>query len=172
ESPDHSIICSNINAEFNTQLRGKSCTVYSPNMKLHARGEMSEGRRELFAYPDVLVVCGRTIFHDEYKDVIVNPKVVVEVLSPSTSRYDHEEKFDRYAENKTLTGYLLVSQKSPHIQHFVRKTRGRWESVIERRLSASIMIPSIGCRLRLADVYDRIDFSLPEQTGAPIDTRP
>ena len=98
------------------------------------------------------------VFHDKHQDVIINPKVIVEVLSKSTSRDDHEEKFERYAENKSLTDYLLVSQKRPHIQHFVRKPHGRWELVIETKLTASIVIASIKCKLKLANVYDRIEF--------------
>ncbi|HZS07166.1 MAG TPA: Uma2 family endonuclease [Blastocatellia bacterium] len=158
ESPQHSIICSNINAELNLQLRGKPCTVFSPNMKTRAVPIPARGLEGLFAYPDTMVVCGKPIFHDEHQDVIINPKVIVEVLSKSTSRYDHEEKFERYAGNKSLTDYLLVSQKRPHIQHLVRKPRGRWELVIETKLSGSILIASIRCRPKLANVYDRIEF--------------
>src|SRR5581483_3513546 len=87
ESPQHSIICSNI----------KTRAVPIP----------ARGLEGLFAYPDTMVVCGKPIFHDEHQDVIINPKVIVEVLSKSTSRYDHEEKFERYAGNKSLTDYLL-----------------------------------------------------------------
>jgi Uma2 family endonuclease len=158
ESLAHSIICSNVNAELNIQLRGKPCTVFSPNMKTRAQLGVSIGLKGLFAYPDTMVVCGKPIFHDEYRDVIVNPKVIVEVLSPSTLRYDHEEKFERYQQNKSLSDYLLVSQSRPHIQHFSRKPRGRWEYVIETKLNSSIVIASIKCKLKLADVYDRIEF--------------
>lgn len=158
ESPQHSIICSNINAELNIQLRGKPCTVYSPNMKARAELRPAPGLKGLFAYPDTMVVCGKAVYHDVYQDVVVNPKVIVEVLSKSTFRYDHEGKFERYERNKSLTDYLLVSQKYPRIQHFSRKSRGRWVSVIEAKLTGSIIIASINCKLRLKDVYDRIEF--------------
>jgi Uma2 family endonuclease len=152
ESPEHII------AELNLQLRGKPCAVYSPNMKTRAQLGVSTGLKGLFAYPDAMVVCGKPVFHDKYQDVIVNPKVIVEVLSPSTLRYDHEEKFERYQQNKSLSDYLLVAQSRPQIQHFSRKPRGRWEYVIETKLSSSIVIASIKCKLKLADVYDRIEF--------------
>lgn len=158
ESPDHSIINANIIAHLNFQLRGTPCAVYSPNMKTRAQMGVSVGMKGLFAYPDAMVVCGKPVFHDKYQDVIINPKVIVEVLSPSTLRYDHEEKFERYQQNKSLSDYLLVSQSRPQIQHFSRKPRGRWEYVIETKLTGSIVIASIKCKLKLADVYDRIEF--------------
>jgi Uma2 family endonuclease len=168
ESPDHSIINANIIAELNIQLRGKPCAVYSPNMKTRAQLLPTAGMKGLFAYPDAMVVCGKPVFHDEHRDVIVNPKVIVEVLSPSTSRYDHEEKFERYQQNKSLTDYLLVSQKRPQIQHFSRKPRGRWEYLIETKLSGSLVIASIKCKLKLADVYDRIEFPPVSTVGKPL----
>lgn len=158
ESPNHSIICSNINAELNIQLRGRPCMVFSPNMKVRAELVPGKSTKGLFAYPDVLIVCGKPAFHDQHRDVFVNPKVIIEVLSKSTSRYDHEEKFEKYAQNKSLTDYLLVSQQRPHIQYFIRKPRGRWEVVIETKLTGSIVIASIKCKLKLANVYDRIEF--------------
>ncbi len=158
ESPEHSLITTNIIAELNIQLRSSPCAVYSPNMKTRAAQDHAQGRKGLFAYADAMVVCGKPVFHDEYRDVIVNPKVIIEVLSKSTSRYDHEEKFERYAQNKSLAEYALVSQNRPHIQHFVRKPRGRWEYVIETKLTGSVHLASIKCKLKLADVYDRIEF--------------
>lgn len=158
ESPNHSLITTNIIIELGTQLRGSPCAVFSPNMKVRAELVPGKSTKGLFAYPDVLVVCGKPAFHDQHRDVIVNPKVIIEVLSKSTSRYDHEEKFEKYAQNKSLTDYLLVSPQRPHVQHFMRKPRGRWEVVIETKLTGSIVIASIKCRLRLANVYDRIEF--------------
>lgn len=158
ESPEHSLISTNIIGELSIQLRGTPCAVYSPNMKVRAQLLPIPGRKGLFAYPDALVVCGKPLFHDVQRDVITNPKVIVEVLSPRTNRYDHEEKFEKYQQNKSLTDYLLVSQKRPHIQHFSRKPRGRWEYVIETKLTGTILIASIKCKLKLKDVYDRIEF--------------
>lgn len=158
ESPDHSIIGSNINAQLNFQLRGKTCAVYQPNMKVYSRLPTDTNLEGLFSYPDVLVVCGKPLFHDQYRDVVVNPKVIFEVLSKSTEAYDRSEKFARYRQNKSLTDYILVSQSRPSIEHFTRKPRGRWDISFETEMKASVQIASIGCRLKLADVYDRIEF--------------
>lgn len=158
ESPEHSLISTNIIIELGLQVRGTACAVYSPNMKVRAQLLPAPGRKGLFAYPDALVVCGKPLFHDVQRDAITNPKVIVEVLSPRTIRYDHEEKFEKYQQNKSLTDYLLVSQKRPHIQHFSRKPRGRWEYMIETKLTGTLVIASIKCKLKLKDVYDRIEF--------------
>ena len=158
ESTEHSLITTNIIIELGLQLRGTPCAVFSPNMKVRAQLLPAPGMKGLFAYPDVMIVCGKPLFHDVYRDVIANPKVIVEVLSPSAIRYDHDEKFERYQQNKSLTDYLLVSQKRPHIQHFSRKPRGRWEYLIESKLSGAITLASIKGKLKLKDVYDRIEF--------------
>lgn len=168
ESLQHSVICSNINAELNIQLRGKACMVFSPNMKVRAELRLAPGMKGLFAYPDTMVVCGKPVFHDLHRDVITNPKVIVEVRSPSSSRYDHEEKFERYQQNKSLTNYLLVSQNRPRALHFSRKSRGRWEYVIETKLTGVITLASIKCKLKLKDVYDRIEFPPLELVENPV----
>ena len=169
ESPNHSIINANIITEINIQLRGKPCIVFSPNMKVRAQLMPTPGMKGLFFYPDTMVVCGKPLYHDRYQDVVTNPKVIIEILSKSTMGYDRGEKFDRYATNKSLTDYLLVSQTHPRIQHFTRKPRGRWEFVIETKLNRSVVIPSIKCKLKLAYVYDRIEFPplelVPNTTG-------
>jgi Uma2 family endonuclease len=169
ESASHSLITTNIITELNLQLRGRPCAVYSPNMKTRAELTPAKGSKGLFAYPDTMVVCGKPVFHDQHQDVIINPKVIFEVLSKSTSRYDHEGKFEKYAQNKSLTDYLLVSQHRPHIQHYIRKPRGRWEVVIETKLKGSLVIASIKCKLKLANVYDRIEFPLLDAAQNPLE---
>lgn len=104
--------------------------------------------------------------------VYAQHQVIVEVLSPSTSRYDHEEKFERYQQNKSLTDYLLVSQRRPQIQHYVRRTRGRWEGTIETMLTATIVIAAIKCRLRLANACDRIEFPPLDVVAHPLTEKP
>ena len=169
ESPNHSIINANIITEINIQLRGKPCIVFSPNMKVRSQLMPTPGMKGLFSYPDTMVVCGKPLYHDRYQDVVTNPKVIIEILSKSTMEYDRGEKFDRYAANKSLTDYLLVSQTHARIQHFTRKPRGRWELVTETKLDRSIVIASIKCKLKLAHVYDRIEFPplelVPNTTG-------
>ena len=115
--------------------------------------------RGLYSYPDLVVVCDEPRFHDQYKDVLLNPVVIVEVLSESTEAFDRGEKWSRYQTWLTsLLEYILVSQKEPHIEHYIRRESGDWLYSSPRGLDVNVDLASIGCTLRLADVYDRIVF--------------
>ena len=118
----------------------------------------------MFSYPDIVVICGKPDFHDAHKDIILNPKCIVEVLSPSTEAFDRGEKFMRYqAWNPTLTDYVLVSQDRPQIEHYARQQDGSWLYRLHTGLDAAVMLESIGCTLRLAEVYDGVEFSSSEE---------
>ena len=114
----------------------------------------------LFAYPDLVVVCGALQFHDQVQDVLVNPRVIIEVLSPSTEAFDRGEKFHRYRRwLPTLTDYVLVAQDRPVIDHYHRTETGQWVVDILEGLSAQLHLPSIGCTVPLAEVYERLVFA-------------
>jgi Uma2 family endonuclease len=168
ESTDHSLINANLIATLGNQLKGRPCLVFSPNMKVYSRLPSERSLKGLFSYPDVTVVRGKPVYHDEHRDVLINPKVIIEVLSKSTEAYDRGEKFERYRRNRSLTDYLLVSQYRPGITHFTRKSKGRWEYSSETEMTGSIDIASIECRLLLADVYDRIEFPADAETESPL----
>ncbi|HEX8920234.1 MAG TPA: Uma2 family endonuclease [Pyrinomonadaceae bacterium] len=160
ESPEHSTICFNLVVVIGLQLRGKPCRGFSPNMKVRA------SRSGLYAYPDLMVVCGEPSFHDDRRDVITNPVVIFEVLSPSTEDYDRGEKFLRYrTEIETLQDYVLVAQDRPQMEHFSRQPDGSWLSSEVNGLTETLSLPSIDCRVALAEVYSRIDFENPMQQG-------
>jgi Uma2 family endonuclease len=159
ESPQHSLICSNANASLNLQLRGRPCAVYSPNMKVYSRLPSDVGVKGLFAYPDTAVVCGVARFHDEHRHVHLKPRVVIEVLSPSTERYDRGKKFLRYQQNPSLTDYVMIAQAYPSVEHYARQTNGSWLYSITTELTATVTLESIDCSLPLADIYDRIVFT-------------
>jgi Uma2 family endonuclease len=98
-------------------------------------------------------------FHDEHRDVLLNPTVIIEVLSPTTEAFDRGEKWARYQTwLPSLTEYLLVSQSKPLIEHYRRQPDGGWLYSLVSGLEESVSLASIGCTLRLADVYDRIVF--------------
>jgi Uma2 family endonuclease len=163
ESPQHSMICSNVNASFNLQLRGRPCATFSPNMKIRSRVKPEAKLKGLFSYADTMIVCGEPQFHDKYQDVITNPTVIVEVLSDSTKGYDRDEKFDRYAQNPSLKDYILIAQDRPKIELFSRRENGHWDYCCETSLEGQIHIDSIACDLFLAEVYDRIKFESGEE---------
>lgn len=168
ESPDHSIINANLIITIGNQLKGRPCTVFSPNMKVYSRLLSDKSLKGLFSYPDVMVVCGKPVFHDEHSDVIINPQVIIEVLSKSTEGYDRGEKFTRYQQNRSLTDYLLVAQSRPSIDHYIRKAKGRWEYSSEIEMTESILVDSIECRLLLSDVYDRIESPQNAEPESPL----
>ena len=148
ESPEHSTICFNLAGILHAQLRDKPCRGFSPNMKVRT------DESGLYAYPDLAVVCGEPLFHDERRDVLVNPTVIFEVLSPSTEAYDRGEKFLRYRTHlATLKDYVLVTQSKAFIEHFSRQPDGAWLYTVTNGLSESLALASIDCRLPLAEVY-------------------
>jgi Uma2 family endonuclease len=152
ESPAHSTICFNLAGILHSQLRGTNCRGFSPNMKVRP------GEAGLYAYPDLSVVCGEPTFHDKYRDVLLNPFVIFEVLSRSTQTYDRGEKFERYKTIETLHYYVLVSQDRPRLEYFSRQPDGSWSHTELDGADAALTLDSINCRVRLADIYDRIDF--------------
>jgi Uma2 family endonuclease len=120
----------------------------------------------LFAYPDLVVVCGALEFHDEARDVVVNPRIIVEVLSPSTEAFDRGEKFHRYRRwLPSLTDYVLVAQDRPALDHFQRTEAGRWEVKVLEGLDTALHLPSIACTVPLVDIYERITFAQDEETA-------
>ena len=151
ESPEHSTICFNLAVAVGIQLKDKPCRGFSPNMKV--RTDPSG----LFAYPDLAVVCGEPVFHDDKRDVLVNPTVIFEVLSRSTEGYDRGEKFLQYRTHlASLKDYVLISQNKPRIEHYARQPDGQWPCKEVEGLDGELYLPSIDCRLQLADIYARI----------------
>jgi Uma2 family endonuclease len=153
ESVQHSRICINLAREVSVQLKGRECEAFSANMKVKS------GDSALFSYPDLSVVCGEPLFLDVRSDVLLNPRVIFEVLSPSTEAFDRGEKFLRYSNFiDELNDYLLVSQHKPLVEHFVRQQHGQWLYSKFEGLSARVEIRSIGCQLDLLEVYSRVTF--------------
>ena len=147
ESPDHSTICFNLASIIGPQIRDKHCRGFSPNMKVRT------GLGDLYAYPDLMVVCGQPGFHDEHGDVLLNPAVVFEVLSPSTEKYDWGEKFRRYrTEIDSLHDYVLVAQDRMLIEHH-READGTWSSTAITGRDGTLTLDSIDCQIPLHEVY-------------------
>jgi Uma2 family endonuclease len=162
ETDEHGDIAVNVVLILGNQLKGTPCRVKAKDTKVRSgpTGKSQRSGRVLFSYPDIVVVCGEREFHDANKDVILNPTTIVEVLSKTTEAFDRGEKFTRYQMyNPTLTDYLLVSQDRPQVEHYSRLDDDAWCYRRHTGLNAVVKIPSIHCKLKLADVYDRINFS-------------
>lgn len=166
-SPTHNQICFNTTVAIGVQLKGSSCIGYTSDQKIRT------DPMDLFSYPDLTIVCGTPQFHDNQKDVILNPTVIIEVLSPKTEEYDRSEKFTRYQNLKSLTDYILISQTRPAVEHFVRqKGKRQWLYTLESDLQAEIEIASVGCKLRLAGIYDRVVFPAVQPPYALVEKEP
>ncbi|MBL8188037.1 MAG: Uma2 family endonuclease [Acidobacteria bacterium] len=152
-SPTHNQICFNSIVAVGSQIMDSTCIGYTSDQKVRTDLE------DLFSYPDMTVVCGEPVFHDQQQDVILNPTVIIEVLSPRTEAFDRSAKLERYQNIRSLTDYILISQDRPCVEHYVRqKGKRQWLLTIETDLNATIEITSIKCKLKLSDIYNRVQF--------------
>jgi Uma2 family endonuclease len=159
ESGEHGDISANLVGLLVQQLKGTRCRARTKDTKVRSGPTLMSGQsiRGMFSYPDLVVICGDPEYPDAHRDIILNPTVIIEVLSKSTEAFDRGEKFTRYQEwNPTLTDYLLVSQDRVQVEHYTRQTDRKWSYDRHTGRAAEVSIPSIGCVLRLADVYDRV----------------
>ena len=147
----HNLVSNNVTISLGTQLRNEPCEVYSNDMRVQADGEKQ------YSYPDVVVVCGEPQFRDGREDTLLNPTVVVEVLSPSTEAKDRGEKFLRYRQIDSLTDYLLVAQNERRVEQFTRQSDGSWR-LVETVGEGEVHLDSLGCTLTLADIYNKVVF--------------
>jgi len=146
----HNLISMNIGAAFHQQLRRRNCETYMNDMRVRV------SPTGLYTYPDVVIVCDAPDFDDERHDTLLNPAVIVEVLSESTASYDRGRKFEHYRSLTCFQEYLLVHQDRMYIEHYMRRTDTTWLFSEYRRPDDEIMIEAADCRLRLADIYEKV----------------
>ena len=149
-SREHTLIVSSTNFLLYGQVQDRPCEIYSNDMRVQIR----QGQR--YTYPDLTVVCGEPQFGDDYLDNLLNPTVIIEVLSPSTEGYFRGEKFHHYRAIPSLREYLLIAQDAFRIEHFARQGEHHWLLTVADGLEASVYLASIDCTLRLADVYKKV----------------
>lgn len=162
-SRNHNLITTSTIATLYNQLRGKGCETYPSDMKVRTPATGS------YTYPDITVVCGEVRFDDDRRDVLLNPTLIIEVLSPATEAFDRGLKFQRYRELESLQEYLLIAQDSPHIERFIRLENGLWQLSEARGLDAALHLTSIACQLALADVYEQITFDSDDSTEQSVE---
>ena len=151
-SREHNLIGWNIGGELRPQLRDRDCEAYIGDMRVKVS---STG---LYTYPDVVVVCGERQFEDAEVDTLLNPKVLFETLSKSTEGYDRGKKSEHYRSIPSLAEYVLIAQDKPHVEHYVRQPDNQWLLSETDRLEDTILLPSIQCTLRVAEIYLKIEF--------------
>lgn len=149
----HNLVVPNITAQIHPQLRSSDCRLYSNDMRVRVSAT------GLYTYPDIVVVCGAPQFLDGRRDTLLNPALVVEVLSPSTEAYDRGRKFEHYQSIDSLRQYLLVASERMRADLFTRQPDGLWLLKAFGSAEDTIELDSIGCRLALSDSYERVEFS-------------
>jgi len=147
----HNLITGNVAYGFHTQLLERTDEVYISLMRI----KVSDST--LYTYPDVVVVCDEPRFEDNHVDTLLNPTVIVEVLSPSTEDYDRHEKFLSYQTLESLHEYILVSQSGVHVEQYIRQN-GNWTLREFRSLDDVFQIASIECKLALRAIYAKVQF--------------
>lgn len=155
-SEPHNLIVYNISGEFYTQLKQRPCKAYSSDLRLKVSPS------GLYTYPDIVVVCGEAQFEDNELDTLLNPTLIVEVLSKSTEGRDRGAKFEHYSKLDSLQEYLLVAQDRPRVELFAKEGKGRWILEVLDHLEDIVKLASIGCELALKDIYAKVDFAAAE----------
>ena len=148
----HNLITGNILGELHTRLKGTECFVFANEMRVSIPAAKS------YFYPDVGVVCEEPRFEDDAFDTLLNPIILVEVLSPSTKDYDRGEKFTHYRQLTSLQEYVLVAQDQVHVEHYRRQEK-QWILTDFQRLDDLLPLPSIQYELPLQEIYERVTFS-------------
>lgn len=148
----HNQITSNLVISLGSQLLEKPCGVYSSDMKVRTRTE----KTNKYSYPDVVVVCGEEQFEDEKGDVLLNPLVIIEVLSESTEAYDRGLKFFHYQLIPSLHEYLLVTQDYCRVEKYLRQDNNHWVYSEYHNMQDVIEINTLQCQLKVVDIYRRV----------------
>src|SRR5215475_14641322 len=143
----HNLIVANVIRELSLQLKGRPCTTYASDMRVKV------SPTGLYTYPDVTVVCGEAQFEDPQQDTLLNPTLIVEVLSESTEAYDRGGKLAHYRKLDSLLEYVLITQTKSHLEHYTRQPDNRWLLEEAEGLHGTVHLPAIDCHLSLAEVY-------------------
>ncbi len=151
-SPTHSRIKTNVLGELRNRMKGNPCAPYDSDLRVKCP-------TGLYTYPEASVFCSELEFDDEQRDTVLNPTLLIEVLSKSSEAYDRGKKFDHYRTIPSLREYVLVSQDEPMVQRFLRNDDDTWTLSAVADLKQAVKLQSLGIELPLAEVYERVDFA-------------
>ena len=154
-SVPHNTAAVNLLAAIHARLRGGGCRVFNSDMKVHVPPSDS------YVYPDLSALCGAPRLHDQQRDVLLNPSVVAEVLSPSTELYDRNVKFDQYRQLDSLRELLLVAQHRVRVEIWTRPAAGgAWmpSPTFLEQPADLLVLPSLGCEIPLSEIYEGVEF--------------
>jgi Uma2 family endonuclease len=164
-SREHNLISMNLSCEVSSQLKGSPSETYASQMRVF----IPTTRR--YYYPDISVACEEPRFQDGQFDTLLNPTVVIEILSTSTEAFDCGRKFENYREIASLREYILVSQDRVLVERYARTEAG-WILSDFDRLDDLLRLDSIGCVIPLREIYDRIEVDEGPEPGALAEGEP
>lgn len=152
-SRNHSRLGADVCSLFNQKLKGKNCEAFNSDMRVKVPAALP------YHYPDVSVVCGESVIEElNGQELLVNPVLIVEVLSPSTATYDLKDKFTAYQSIDSFREYLIVSQDRPHIIQHIRQSKNRWLRIDIEGLDSEVTLESVNVNLSLREIYERVRF--------------
>lgn len=154
-TPRHTLIAMNFAIFVGHQLRASTCRIFGADLRVCVRWG------SLITYPDVTVVCGKAEYTDEKRDTVTNPRLIVEVLSPSTRNYDRNEKASLFRMVPSLREFLLIEQETVEVDHWRRLPDGSWVMTTVRDPAVTLHLESIGCELPIAEIYGGADEYVP-----------
>ncbi len=154
-TPAHSLIATNFASEARAALKERPCVVFNSDLRVKVNPS------GLYTYPDVTIVCGEQKFDDEQRDTLINPTIVVEVLSKSTASYDRGPKSKHFRKIDSLQALILIEQDCPAVEVYCRQSDGKWILSDATELTDSIAIEPIGIFIPLAEIYRRVTFPEP-----------
>jgi Uma2 family endonuclease len=160
-SKNHNRIARNLLLSFETQFRRqlRRCEAFAADLRLQVDS------RQFYTYPDVMVTCGEPRFLDHRDDTLLNPVVIVEVLSPSTEAFDRGKKFELYRHLESLQTYILIAQDQPLVESFHRQADGSWTLVLASGLASQLEIPAVEAQIPLSEL--NLDVKSPEDPAGP-----
>ncbi len=143
----HNVIEDNLRVLLGTFLKDRKCRSFGSNLRVHIPANT------LYTYPDILIVCDEPAFTDDEFDTLLNPSVIIEILSPSTANYDRGTKFDLYREIKSLQEYVLIDSTKVHVVRYTRNAEETWTLSESKNLHDPFYIATIGFDVPIAEIY-------------------
>lgn len=151
-TPNHNLIASSVNFALYSQLRKKGCFLFSSDMRVKVE------KTGLYTYPDMSIACSEPDYEETTPPSLLNPIVIIEILSPSTEKDDRGRKFQHYRTIKSLQEYVLISQDTPRIEKYTKQNTLNWLLTDIMNMNAAVDLASVECKLKLTDVYDQVTF--------------
>ncbi|MEM8532927.1 MAG: Uma2 family endonuclease [Chloroflexota bacterium] len=149
----HNLIVTNLIGHLYPQTQQNDCRIFPSDMRVQAIDQ------RVYTYPDLTIVCGTPEYREPNEMTLINPTVIVEILSPSTETHDRKEKFLYYRSITSLQEYILIAQHTPYVQRYTRQTPHFWHIHLADTIADQNTLETIGCTLRLQDIYTGINFA-------------